>query len=168
MNKILFNGQAYSSPDDMPPDVRRAYEEMLERFADKDHSGIPDIFEGRGGTSIQSAQVQYAKDKIVFNGKEYSSPDEMPPEVRRTYDRMLQMLPDEDRTGVPDLFEGKSGSGVGLQTAEVKFQLTDVPQVLQTLLRVAPASLRTPLLVLLGAAFLLVVGVILGMLLAFR
>jgi Short C-terminal domain len=44
--------------------------------------------------------------RIVFNGQEYSSPEEMPAEIRQVYERtMATVLADADRDGVPDLFE---------------------------------------------------------------
>lgn len=43
--------------------------------------------------------------RINFNGREYASADDMPPHVRRDYERLLAQLPDEDRNGVPDLMD---------------------------------------------------------------
>jgi hypothetical protein len=45
--------------------------------------------------------------KIVINGKEYASPDEMPPEIRALYDKAMETFADRDGNQVPDLFEGK-------------------------------------------------------------
>lgn len=51
--------------------------------------------------------------KIVFNGQEFSSPDEMPAEVRRVYDQTMSgVLADANENGIPDLFEGGGGKGV--------------------------------------------------------
>lgn len=48
-SRIVFNGQEYSSPEQMPADVRKAYQEMLAQLgADTDGNGVPDVFEGRG------------------------------------------------------------------------------------------------------------------------
>jgi hypothetical protein len=49
--------------------------------------------------------------KIVINGKEYASTDEMPPEIRAVYEEAMSVLADRDANGVPDLLEGK-GPGV--------------------------------------------------------
>ncbi|HEX6732694.1 MAG TPA: SHOCT domain-containing protein [Pyrinomonadaceae bacterium] len=44
--------------------------------------------------------------RIVFNGHEYSSPEEMPAEIRQVYERtMATVLVDADHDGVPDIFE---------------------------------------------------------------
>lgn len=43
--------------------------------------------------------------RIIFNQQEYASSDAMPPEVRRDYERVMALLPDANRNGVPDLLE---------------------------------------------------------------
>ncbi|TMC59673.1 MAG: hypothetical protein E6J26_03285 [Chloroflexi bacterium] len=51
--------------------------------------------------------------KIVVNGKEYNSVEEMPPDIRQSYEKAMTMLgrktlgilADTDHNGVPDLFE---------------------------------------------------------------
>lgn len=49
--------------------------------------------------------------KIVFNGQEYSSPDQMPAEVRRVYEQIMSgVLADADRDGIPDIMEGGRSS----------------------------------------------------------
>ncbi len=49
------------------------------------------------------------QNKILFNGKEYNSPDEMPSDTRRAYDAAMgqvnSLFDDKDRDGVPDIFE---------------------------------------------------------------
>jgi hypothetical protein len=47
--RIVFNGHEYSGPEQMPDDVRRAYQEMLDQLRDKDADGIPDVLQGDGG-----------------------------------------------------------------------------------------------------------------------
>jgi hypothetical protein len=43
--------------------------------------------------------------KIIFGGKEYSSIEEMPPEVRDEYERAISQLRDIDRNGIPDVVQ---------------------------------------------------------------
>lgn len=43
---------------------------------------------------------------IVFNGKTYNSPDEMPANERQAYEQMMGMFVDQDGNGIPDLLEG--------------------------------------------------------------
>ena len=51
--------------------------------------------------------------KIVFNGQEFSSPDEMPADVRRVYDQTMSgVLNDANENGIPDLFEGGGSKNV--------------------------------------------------------
>lgn len=44
--------------------------------------------------------------RVIFNGKEYRSVEEMPPSVRTQYEKLLASLPDDDKDGVPDLLQG--------------------------------------------------------------
>jgi hypothetical protein len=46
--------------------------------------------------------------RITVNGQEYRSIEEMPPDVRRQYERVMSMMADRDRNGVPDIMEGKA------------------------------------------------------------
>jgi hypothetical protein len=43
--------------------------------------------------------------KIIFNGKEYASVDEMPAQARQAYEQMMGMFVDRNRNGVPDAFD---------------------------------------------------------------
>ena len=45
--------------------------------------------------------------KIIISGKEYSSIEEVPPELRHLYEEMNQVLGDKNGDGLPDIFEGK-------------------------------------------------------------
>ena len=57
--------------------------------------------------------------KISFNGHEYNSPEEMPPEVRQLYQMMTSMLADKDQDGMPDIFASSHGD-----SAPTVFQTT--------------------------------------------
>jgi hypothetical protein len=57
-------------------------------------------------TSSATFGTSGMRTRIIFNGREYSSPDEMPADIRQAYDRaMSTVLADADRDGVPDIFE---------------------------------------------------------------
>jgi hypothetical protein len=57
--------------------------------------------------------------RIVFNGKEYAGPEEMPDDVRKAFLAMLaQIGTDADGNGVPDVLEGK-GNVLGLQQSSI-------------------------------------------------
>ena len=51
--------------------------------------------------------------KIVLNGREYDSVEQMPPEVREQYLQALGALRDSDGDGVPDVLQ-QSGSSNGV------------------------------------------------------
>jgi len=55
---ITVNGQTYTSVDEMPPDVRRQYEQVMSLMADRNQDGVPDILEGQPpGESTVVSQV---------------------------------------------------------------------------------------------------------------
>ncbi|RIH84847.1 hypothetical protein Mterra_01856 [Calidithermus terrae] len=58
--------------------------------------------------------------KIVYNGVEYSSPEEMPPEAQQAYRRMMDLLGDAGGAGTPDLLEGvlEGAHPVGIRSVE--------------------------------------------------
>ena len=68
--KIVVNGKEYHSVEDLPPDVRSAYE-----------------------TAMASRAQAHGTSHIVFNGRSYDSPEAMPAEVRRLYDAAMANLP---------------------------------------------------------------------------
>ncbi len=113
-SKIVFNGREYASVNDMPPDVREAYERITKTFADSDGDGVPDVIEHLSGDTVSTTTS-----KIVVNGREYASVDEMPSDVRQIYERMMNMRVDSDGDGVPDVFEGKGASVVTVTTSNV-------------------------------------------------
>jgi hypothetical protein len=94
--RIFFNGREYRSADEMPADARRAYEQAIAAVSRGD---------GSGGTGPARGDMRaVVSSKIVFNGHEYGSPDEMPAEARRVYERIMA---DENGNGTPDLLEMK-------------------------------------------------------------
>lgn len=60
--KIVVNGHEYGSVEELPDDLRQAYNRAM--------STVPEL----------------SKAKIVFNGREYGSKEEMPSEVRSIYE----------------------------------------------------------------------------------
>ena len=71
--RIIVNGREYAGVEEMPEDVRHAYEQALASA-------------GREGHGINPAGPQT---KIIFNGREYASLDEMPEEIRTLYDAAM-------------------------------------------------------------------------------
>jgi hypothetical protein len=72
--KFKINGKEYNSIEEMPPDIRNAFEKAMASQAGSDHQ-------------INPATIHT---KIIFNGKEYSSIDVMPQDVRQLYEKVLK------------------------------------------------------------------------------
>lgn len=100
---ITFNGKIYRSIDEMPPDVRQAYESVMQIMADKNQNGVPDLFEGLAGAGTQQTGG------IIYNGQAYSHLDDLPPEARAKYEAMLGKW-DADHNGLPDFAEKVLGT----------------------------------------------------------
>jgi hypothetical protein len=54
--KIVADGKAYNSLDELPPDVRAQYEQAMGTM-DANKNGIPDFVEGMFGTANQTSNV---------------------------------------------------------------------------------------------------------------
>jgi len=116
-NLIFIVGKTYNSVDEMPPDVRAKYEKVMNSLKDEnrngfrdqfesvnilkdqDENGIPDIFEGNTSTQISTTIT-----RIVVNGKEYNSVDELPPGARARYEQAMGNM-DKNQNGIPDFAE---------------------------------------------------------------
>jgi hypothetical protein len=57
--------------------------------------------------------------RIVINGREYDSPDDMPPRVRAVYERLMA---DADGNGVPDLIDDARRDDPGADSAFVSHE----------------------------------------------
>jgi hypothetical protein len=68
--RLIFNGQEYDSPEAMPPDVRNAYQAMLDQLQDKDKDGIPDVLQG--GTAGKNV-LGMLQTSVTFNGRTLES-----------------------------------------------------------------------------------------------
>jgi hypothetical protein len=102
--KIIFNGKTYTKVEDMPEEVRQAYQQALAQFADADKNGIPDILErGAKGNVIAIQQSS-----INFNGREFKSVGEMPAVVRGLFELAMGQA-DANKNGIPDALESALG-----------------------------------------------------------
>ena len=118
-NLIVIDGKTYNSVNEMPPDVRAKYEQAMKSvkdkglngfpsqfenagniFKDQDGNGIPDLFEGAASTQISTTST-----RIVVNGKEYGSIEELPPDARARYEQAMSNM-DKNQNGIPDFAEG--------------------------------------------------------------
>ena len=113
---IVIDGKSYKTVEEMPEDVRRAYESAMSQLADNDRNGLPDVMEDLTGLKDQNkngmpdafegmVSNMISSTKVIADGNEYNSLDELPPDVRAKYQQAMGAL-DSNRNGVPDFFEG--------------------------------------------------------------
>ena len=76
-SKIRYNGQEYSSPRELPVEVRAAYDQALHNPA------------------LVTAH------KIVINGQEFAGESEMPAGQKRLYDDVLALIQDNGEVTLP-------------------------------------------------------------------
>ncbi len=99
---IIIDGKRYRSVDEMPPEVRQKYEQAMRAMEDRNGNQIPDILEN------MAADKTAVNTKIIVDGKEFNSIDEMPPDVRQKYEQAMQPLRDLNTNNIPDAFETTS------------------------------------------------------------
>jgi len=114
---IVIDGKTYKSVEEMPEDVRRNYESAMSQLADNNRDGVPDVLENLVNLTDKNkdgmpdtfegltSNVITSSTKIIANGTEYNSLDELPPDIRAKYEQAMGTL-DTNRNGVPDFFEG--------------------------------------------------------------
>jgi thiamine pyrophosphate-dependent acetolactate synthase large subunit-like protein len=73
--KIRYQGREYASPEELPAEVRAAYEQAM--------SGTPGV-----------AAASAISKKIVLNGQTFSNEDEMPAAERKLYDDAIKLMRD--------------------------------------------------------------------------
>lgn len=75
--KINFNGKEYNSLNEIP-------DEFKVMFKDENNNGIPDFVEGllNSGAAGSVRPLVANFNSFVYNGKQYSSIDQMPPEAK--------------------------------------------------------------------------------------
>ena len=90
--KIVVNGTEYDSPEAMPPEVRRQYEQAMQLVQGVAKGAAPPgttertVEATRDGVSVKvhTKQVKYSVD-----GKTYDDPSQLPPEVRARVEQAL-------------------------------------------------------------------------------
>jgi hypothetical protein len=82
--------------------------------------------------------------KIIFNGKQYASPEAMPEEVRQAYQQAMVQFADADRNGIPDILErGTAGNVIAIQQSSISFNgrefksVGEMPAVVRRLFEMA-------------------------------
>ena len=115
---IVIDGKMYNSIDEMPQDVRSRYEQALRTFQDQDGNRVLDVLEdnARPADTKRDGNLYISEDiagaslvnsilKVLVDGKEYNSLDDLPPDARAKYDQAMGAL-DSNRNGIPDFVEG--------------------------------------------------------------
>lgn len=105
---ILINGVAYNSIDEMPPDVRAQYATLSNLLADNNQNGMPDIVEN----AMQNGETVMQTSAIVYDGKTYAGPEDLPPDARAKYEHAMAQLADRDQNGTPDVLENAATAPV--------------------------------------------------------
>jgi len=82
--RIIFNGQEYDSPEAMPADVRKTYQELLDQLQDRDKDGIPDVLQGGAGNVLGIQQTS-----VTFNGRTLDDVRGLPAPVRRLIENAI-------------------------------------------------------------------------------
>ena len=117
-NLIVIDGKTFNSVDEMPPDVRAKYEHAMKSLKDEDRDGFPDQFEninnilkdqdGNGIPDIfegaSSTQISTTNTRVILNGQEYGSVEELPPDARARYEQAMGAM-DKNQNGIPDFAE---------------------------------------------------------------
>jgi hypothetical protein len=94
--KFIVRGKEYKSVEEMPPEIRQAYEKVL----------------AASSKANSPKSLVLSRTRIIFDGQEYESIEAMPRDVRQAYDRVMKAL----ETGeVPsDIIPGAEGNGSSL------------------------------------------------------
>ncbi|MCI0356273.1 MAG: hypothetical protein L0099_14720 [Acidobacteria bacterium] len=158
--RIVFNGKEYASLDEMPADVRRAYQEVVGLLADADRSAGADFAPDSGG----EPKLNITRLRFLHEGKEYSSLEQMPPEARRRYDEAVRQLGDTSRVGSPEMLVGQGTTGsieenrhiVVRTTQNIRLKGQDTPATLKSLLSSVGASFLAAALAALVTLIILV------------
>ncbi|HUF34836.1 MAG TPA: hypothetical protein VMN37_02750 [Gemmatimonadales bacterium] len=81
--------------------------------------------------------------RIVFNGREYASPEAMPEDVRKAYGEALAMLRDANADGIPDVLEaGGADTVIGVRQSSLTWngrtvEMENLPAAVRPLVKYA-------------------------------
>lgn len=108
--KINFNGKEYNSLNDIP-------DEFKVMFRDANNNGIPDFVEGllNAGQKESVKPLTANFNSYFYNGKQYSSIDQLPPEAKDLVSRSLEKL---ERSGMGIMMPKSEINNTDNQNAE--------------------------------------------------
>jgi hypothetical protein len=90
---IRFNGRDYAGVEEMPEEVRQAYEQARATLPGANRPESPD-------SSATGLPPGVVSQKIIFNGQEYHSVNDMPATLRRLYADVMAAV-DANKGGTP-------------------------------------------------------------------
>ncbi len=129
---IRINGKDYNRPEDMPPEIRAAYERAMASLGGRS----PQLTAGPAASYGDAATPPTST--ITFNGQHYGSADEMPADVRALYDDVIATLRHEQAaSGAPQgttaartVYQDGGPSGSSIQPRSVAPRLMVVVAVI--------------------------------------
>jgi hypothetical protein len=121
-NKINFNGKEYNSLNDIP-------DEFKVMFKDENNNGIPDFVEGLLDASATGSHKPLVANfnSFFYNGKQYSSIDQMPPEAKEMVSKGLGKL-DKAGFGIMMPKNGNTDNSINQTTINMPQELKDEAQ----------------------------------------
>lgn len=115
--KIVIDGREYGSLEELPPEARRIYEQTMAHLKQARPGDAPAVTEHLSpAPGVEVSRTEYGpvlSEKIIFNGREYASTEELPPEVRAQVEATKRAAA-----------EGRLGSG---ESHRVTIQRLDSP-----------------------------------------
>jgi O-acetyl-ADP-ribose deacetylase (regulator of RNase III) len=116
---IIHDGKVYSGPSDLPPELREKYEKAMQRLAG---AQVPSAAAIAGGPGANGNIITASGPAQVFHdGKVYTNPNDLPPEIREKYEQAVTLLGDANQNGIPDILAGVAAT----QKASTASQLID-------------------------------------------
>lgn len=152
--KISFNGQEYNSPDEMPPQIRQLYQQAMANLA-----------QNQPGKAVSpKVNIKISTNmRFKYNGQVYNSLDELPPDVRPKYEKIMNQM-DKDHDGVPDFIEGKApqpeNTSININTDGTFGPSAPIVPLTPTQPSVAPSQSARQMLVIAGVVIVLLVLVL--------
>ncbi|NMB55253.1 MAG: hypothetical protein GYA15_11180 [Leptolinea sp.] len=175
MPEIIVNGKVYTNPDDVPPEVRAAYQKALEMLHDSDKNGIPDFLEGKPGVNVSESPVTVVlpqQKQFVVDGKVYTNAEQMPRHVKLKYEQAMARLgllyTDAVREKAPPVLKRRHTRAVEEPAARDDFDVIETMTPIMTSQEPPPSviqedtsSSRTLLIMLVAVLVMAAIGLIL-------
>jgi hypothetical protein len=96
ITRFIFNGKAYSSLDEMPPEARAAYEQAMQRLAEADPSAATVVtHQSLLGPGVEVSTIQFSavKTKTIVDGhRSYDRIEDLPPDAREAVESAIANL----------------------------------------------------------------------------